>query len=243
MEVTFADGYIADVRRLGIFELDKIPKPDLGPYRYKLKVYGGEVLELEYDPFSFEEEGKEPPRKPNTPESEIKPDSPEAYAWRDWNRHEAALLHHELRLKAMHLYFEAIASYIIGHCLDKEAIIHLSEADWPLVYEIALVEPVTMDLIDRALRDTYEAEYAGKSIFDARKELPESESSYNVLRVWENQLANLLQLRDEELALMPADERARRIVAMKIDRWMESLELNSERKKRKQQEMENALKT
>jgi hypothetical protein len=242
VQVTFANGYTAEVKRLGIFELDKLPKPDLGSYRYKLKTLGGEVLEQEYDPFAYEEQDREPPTKPEKPEHAIEFDSQEWHQLHTWRRHQAALIHHDLRLKSMQLYFEAIVAYILTTCISSEALEQMSEEDWPLVYESALIEPVSMELIDQVLKDTYEAEYAGRPIFDARKELPESLASYNVLRVWENQLANELKVRDEELALWPAVERARRIVAMKIDKWMESLEMDTERRKRKAEELERASK-
>ena len=92
-EISLSDGLPCDVRTLGIFELDNVPRNQIGPFVYTIELVGGVKKEVVYDLAKYDEEGREPPQKPDTPEHLIKEDTEDWYNLRDWKRHQAAERH------------------------------------------------------------------------------------------------------------------------------------------------------
>lgn len=230
--VTLSDGDDLEVRTLGIFELDVIERQIIGPYTYPVELLGDVIKEKKWDIGQYERLGRDPPSKPETPEHLIEEGTEEWYQLRDWKRYGTALWHREQQAESAAKYYEDIVSYILQECVPREAIRRIvTQDDWRKVYVAALVPPLTMQLIIHTLRSTYQATFDDQEIFDALDAATGGSGSYNHVRLWENQWANKMGLSDMELAIIPVEERARRVCAMMLDNWFEFLELNKIRKK------------
>jgi hypothetical protein len=232
-EVILSDGEPLEVRTLGIFELDVVERQHLGPYTYPIELLGDVVKYAEWDLSKYEELGRELPSKPKKPEHLIEEDTEEWYQLRDWKRYETALWHRKEQNEAAAQFAESVCAYILENCIPREAWNRIvTEGDWEKIYIAALVPPLTMQMIIDTLRDTYNASFDNKEIFEAMDKAKGGSGEYNHIRLWENQWATEMKLSDLELAMIPVEERSRRICAMMLNNWLEFLELDKSRKKR-----------
>lgn len=223
---------VFEVRTLGIYELDVIERHRIGPFTYPVEQLGGAIKHVEWDIGQYERLGREPPEPPATPEHKIEEDTEDWYQLRDYKRYQAALYHRKQQAEAAAQFYEGVVTYILDNCVPKEALRRVvTDDDWEKVYMTALVPQLTMVLIVETLRLTYQAEFEDQEILDALANVGGGGGSYNPVRVWENQWANQMGLSDMELATVPLRERARRVSAMMLTAWMETLEIERVRKK------------
>lgn len=149
--VTLSDGTEAEVRRLGIFELDVLDPDPVGPFTYKGKTLAGEV-EIEYDGSRWEK----PPPKPEIEVSELVEGTPEWYEYREWELYHAWEHHERRRMAAAATYHEKVAQYILDNCLQngtKEKVV--TPEDWANVHTSAMVPQMTQEDVAEALRNTF----------------------------------------------------------------------------------------
>lgn len=231
-EVTLSDGGSCEVRTLGIFELDRIQREFLGPFTFEMTILGGSKKEVEYDISKYEELDRPIPEKPKTPQEELVLETEEWYQFRDWQLYQAALNHNRQRLESIAAYCDDVAAYIITHCVSPEDSIRIVTAwDWERVYKIALIPPITEKMIIQTLRDSFQASFDEQEIFDALDKTKGGSGAYNALRLFENEWANEMGYSDLELAVIPVEERARRVCAKFLRGWMEHLETDKMLKK------------
>lgn len=224
-EVTLSDGGSCEVRTLGIFELDRIRREFLGPFTFKMKILGGSEKEVEYDISKYEELDRPIPQKPKTPQEELVPETEEWYQFRDWQLYQAALNHNRLRLESVAAYCDDVASYLIAHCVSPEDSIRIViDRDWKKVYKVALIPPITEKLLIETLRDSYQASFDDQEIFDALDKTKGGSGMYNAIRLFENEWANEMGYDDLQLAMIPVEERTRRVCAKFLRGWMGHLE-------------------
>jgi hypothetical protein len=218
---------------LGIFELDNIRRKFLGPFTYEMTILGGSKKTVEYDINKYEELGRPIPQPAAVPENELKENTQEWYEHRDWQLYEAALFHNRQRLEVVSAYCNDVVAYILANCISQEDIKRIViESDWEKIYVAALVPQVTEQLIIATLRSTYQAEYDDEEVFDAMDKAQGGSGMYNAIRLWENEWANEMGYSDIELAIIPVEERARRICAKFLRNWFEFLELEKMRRQR-----------
>jgi len=230
--VVLSDEKQCEVRTLGIYELDAIERTDPGLFTYPVEMVGGKIKQVEWDISKYEETGKEPPQKPDTPEHLIEEETEEWYMLRDYTRYQAALLHRKESNEIVAQYYEKVLGYILANCIDPEDIPRIViDEDLDKIYAAATVPQVTMSMLAKALRQTFNASFDDQEIFEAMDRATGGSGAYNQLRKWEMDWANKFGLSDVEIALVPVEERARRICAMMLDRWFEFLELDKIHKK------------
>lgn len=227
-EIILSDGEPFEVRTLGIFELDELTPADLGPFTYKLKTVTGQEFDAEFKPENF----PEPPKKPEVPENEIEEGSAEYYDLLDWQLYQAATTHINKREEKLNQYYENVIDYILKNSVENPDRIVTLE-DWKKVYEAALVPPLTMDLIVEVLNKTYKATFKDKPIMEALKETKKGSGSYNMIRLWENNLMLKMKLTEVEYASLPLKERARKVCALFLEDIMSYLELEDQRENSK----------
>jgi len=224
--VTLSDGGSCEVRQLGLYELDKIEGPAIsGPFVHKQDV-AGISYDAEFDIFAFDE----PPKKPEIPEHE----APEkSHAWHDWRvywLYQAGIEHERKRLEETAAYLDRIALYILEECItpeDQRRIIDSS--DWKIVYTAALIDQLTREKLVATLR-LFKAEYSDKEIFDALQEAEGGPGKYDAIRVWEGRLMIEMGMTEAEYSMISLDERARKVCAMMLPKWMEHLEIDRAKK-------------
>lgn len=230
------------MRRLGLFEIDDIPKDIPGPYTYTVHLLGGDDYEMTYD---IEAAIETPPDKPFLPLEEAVAGEPEYYDWQNWLRHQEAISHQAKVYEGYAEYCERVADYIRSNCLliqtvdmgtgygerigenyfeaYKDGFIESSD-DWKLIYNAALCPQVTMEDIQGAMSHTFGARWAGKELFDALASVEGSLGEYISTKVWETDL--MIKLGETESAYTErgVKERARLIAALKIPQLMGILE-------------------
>lgn len=228
-DVVLSDGKECHVETLGYFELDNIPLPRIGVFTYEMEMVTGDKKQVELDISLYEEL----PKKPAIPEHEAVEGTRVWYEWREYQLVQAALLHGRLRIESAHEYCEQIVKHILSESVSPEDIKRIkTNEDWEKIRWAALVPPLTRDRLADTLRSTFNATYNDDEIFDAMDSTSGGLGAYNALRLWENQLANILQLRDMEYAMIDLEERSRRICAMKLNDWLEYLDMSRQRRKR-----------
>lgn len=230
--VILSDGKECRVRALGLFELDGIPRPDAGPFTYQMTMLGGEVKQAEFDLDAWDE----PPVKPDIPEHRIREKTEAWYDMRDYQLYQAAEAHRDKQARDLIAYCEAAAAYVRDHCIDPEDVPRIvTEEDWEAVYRAALVPPLTHQLLADTLRNTYSATYNDEEIFDALEKTSGGRGSVNALRLWENQTMLRMQMSEMQWAALPRNERARKVCAHMLDKWLEHLEVDRYRKERERE--------
>lgn len=228
VDVILADGQACTVRVLGIFELDNIPKPALGRYTYEITLVTGKTEDVEFEIERWEE----PPVQPLVHEDNIIEGSPDWYDLRTWKLYQSALLHEKKRIDEAVEYSEVVAQYIFTNCLsadDQNRIV--SELDWREVYTAALIPPLSMDLIRSTLKNSFQAAYGGQEVFDALQHVKGGKGSYNAVRLWENKLMIQMRMTEVQYATLSLPERSRKICAMLLDNWIQTLESDAQIKK------------
>lgn len=227
-EIVLSDGLEWKGETLGIFELDNIPLPNIGPFTYEMEMVTGDKREVELDLSRYEKL----PEKPDIPESEIVESSPAWYRLREWQLVQAGLLHNRMRLDAAHEYCEKLLFYIRDNVIAVDDLNRIKTvADFKAVAWRALVAPLTREILADTLRTSFNASYDDEEIFDAMDKTSAGLGTYNAIRLWENQIANALGLRDYEYAQTPLDERSRRVCAYKLPTWLETLEISRSRRR------------
>lgn len=230
MEIQLIDGYVANVRPLKLFELDLVQKPDTRPFTYMMTFVTGETQEVIHDITGY----ASPPQRPDMPEADMTKGSAEWHELRAWQLYHSALSHQEMIIEDVAKYAEDVFDYILITAVDEyeEAVKHIdSDEDIERIFYMALVEPITIDMIGDTLRNTYNASYDDKDILDALSEVGGGQGVYNAIRVWENKLMIEMNMSEADYVLIPVVERCRKICAMMIDKWLEYLESHNAAKR------------
>lgn len=232
--IVFSNGTLADIEKLGLFELDRLKPEPMGPFTYKTT-----ILDKEYDVEFRLDHWDNMPEKPDIPESEIEPDSREADELKTWKLYQAALEHERKRKRQMVDFLNRVVEFIIER--HSDLIPHIkTQEDWEKLYEAVLVEPVTADLLTRILKETYSAHFDGQDIFDAMANFAEDHAGqYDNIRLWENQLMLEMKMTEAEYVLLDVEERARKICALFLPKIMESLEFYRRREREKREKNKN----
>jgi hypothetical protein len=217
-EVTLSDGQKAKVKRLGLFEIDDIPKNIPSGYTYTIHLFGGDQYEMAYD---IEAALENPPVKPALPLEEATPGEPEYYQWQDWLRYQEALIYQSTVYEAYADYCERVAEYIRSECFEGE--IETIE-DWEIIYNAALTPQVTIGEIRDAMTNTFGARYKGQDIFSSLEGIEGGHGEYVAAKVWEAELMIKLGEREEVYTERSVKERARLIAALKIPEFLKVLE-------------------
>lgn len=226
-EIYLSDGEPCTVRRLGIFELDNIVPDKHEPFTYEIEDLTGKVHEV---PFNIEDY-EEPPERPSVDPDTVKKGSPAWFDLYDWQLYQAAIAYRNEQMRSLARYYEEVTYYILDYCVQEEDRNRIVlEEDWARVYTAALVPQLTMDLIQDTLRTTYKASFLEKEIFDAIDLLPKGKGAYNSIRKWENELMIQMELTEAQYALLPLEERARKVCALFLDDIMGSLEMEVRRR-------------
>jgi hypothetical protein len=225
--ITLSDNQPFEVRQLGIFELDKLTPKPIGPFTYTMKTITGKEFEVEFDINAYDT----PPIDPQVHSPE--PETPEWYLLHDWQLYQAAMLHESKRQEILSQYYDDVVEHIIGSCCKGDTRRIVTREDWLKIYEAALVPQLTLEDIATILRQTYNAEFNGQDIFDALQNASKGHGSYNTIRLWENKLMVEMQLTELEYALMPVEERARKVCALFLSDIMTYLETDLQMKKSK----------
>ncbi|MCP4083157.1 MAG: hypothetical protein GY743_23290 [Planctomycetaceae bacterium] len=208
------------MRRLGLFEIDDIPRDIPGPYTYTVHLLGGADFEMTYN---IEAAIETPPDKPTIPIEEAVAGEPEYYQWQDWLRHQEALDHQSKMFEGYAEYCERVAQYIQSNCLADEVTVY-TVADWESIYHAALCPQVTIADVQHAMSNTFGAKWAGREIFDAMGNVEGGLGEYISTKVWEVDL--MVKLGETEMAYTErgVKERARMIAALKIPQFFGILE-------------------
>lgn len=221
LNVTLSDKTTIPVKRLGIFELDNLTPEPIGYFTYKMKALTGNEYDVEFDPSLYDE----PPTKPEQLESEIEEGTPEWYQLMDWQLYQGAMLHEKKRRELVNEYKETVAKYILNRCVsENDQKLITTQEDWENVYNAALVPQLTIELLTETLNKTYNAEFLGKNVFEAMESLEKGTGHYNTLRLWENKLMIEMRMTEVEYAMLPLEERARKVCALFLEPIMSSLE-------------------
>ena len=222
-----SDGEPCEVKTLGLFDLDALAPNDAGRYTYEMKLASGETAVIEFPLERYDE----PPPKPEKPESEILEGTTGWYRLLEWQRYQAALSHEIRRADQVVGYVEDVAAFILEHCLsdsDKGRIV--DQGDWEEVYSVALVPQLTIDLITRTLQQTFRAKFDDEEIFDALNKASGGKGAYDGLRLWENELMISMSMSEMEYSMLPLLERARKVCAQQLPKWLSFLEMDDHRK-------------
>jgi hypothetical protein len=208
------------VRRLGLFEIDDVPKDILGPYTYTVHLLGGDDFEITYD---IEAALETPPEKPSIPLEEAVAGNPEYYQWQDWLRFQEALAHQAKMFEGYADYCERVAVYVRENCL-LDAVSIETVADWEAIYNAALCPQVTIDDIKMAMSHNFGARWAGKELFDALANVEGGMGEYISTKVWETSLMIRLGETEATYSERSIKERARMLAALKIPEFFGILE-------------------
>lgn len=217
------------MRRLGLFEMDDIPKDISGPYTYTVHLLGGDDFEMTYD---IEAALETPPEKPALSIEEALDGSPEYYQWKDWLRFQEALAHQSKMFEGYAEYCERVAIYVRENCLPDDVQIETAD-DWEAIYNAALCPQVTLEDIKTAMAHNFGATWGGKQLFDALANVEGGLGEYISTKVWETDL--LIKLGETEAVYSERGikERARMIAALKIPEFFRILESDKSLKEMK----------
>lgn len=147
-----ADGAKIAVRRLALFELDKLERDIPGPYTVTYLFKSGQVYEKTWDMSQVYP-------KPETPLEACDEGSREWYDWQDYLRYEQGILHYQRQWAAYVDYCERVAAYIRDNCLDPDDLKHVyAVEDWERVYQAAVCPQVKMEDLRAAARDHFRSQ-------------------------------------------------------------------------------------
>lgn len=149
-DITLSDRNTITIRRLGLFELDDHIKRDIPPpYFVVISFASGESYKQPYDLTT-------PQPKPDKPLSECEENTQDWFAWREYMRYEAGLVHEQERYNAYVAYCEVVADYIARCCIvsdiDRDS---LMAEDWQRIHQAALCPAVEMEDIEAALASVF----------------------------------------------------------------------------------------
>ena len=145
-EVVLLAGPKIEVRRLGMFELDDIPKDIPGPYTALIKFGNGEEYHQRVELTT-------PRNKPSGPFEGCEIGSADWHDWRDWYTWQEGLAHSRVQYEAYVEYCDRVATHITTTCIltkiDHNLIV---VEDWADIYAAALCPTVTMEDIAASLQ-------------------------------------------------------------------------------------------
>lgn len=231
-EVTLTDGKPLSVRRLGLFELDNVAsdKVDPGPFFYPIELAGGAVQEVPYDLQAV----IEPPTRPERNRGEAEYKDQLWFEWQEYDIYQSAKAHERLRLNIARERLQAIAQHIMDTCIESHELDRIETVeDWEIVQIAAIAPHVTMLHIEQALTNSLGAKWKGIPLLKALKDLPSFGGELDSIRQWEIKLMMKLGKDETEYSLMAPEERARMIVADKVDDWMSALSQHEQSQKAK----------
>ncbi len=232
-EITLSDGEKCQVRRLGIFELDAIQPPDTRPFVYTEKLGGNEITRP-FDVAAWEK----PPAMPTPEQMAAQPGTVPYYHYFEWSLYWAATYKAKENKEDVKRYCKDVAAYILDTCIspeDKKRIV--TADDFRLVWAAALVPQLSLEDLAMSLEYTFRANFDGEAVLTKILDNAGDEDSgggYNAIRTWEIQAINNSGFTETEWAELPLDERARRVVALKLDDWLAYLTAEKQRKTKKQ---------
>jgi len=221
------------VRRLGIFELDAIQPPNTRPFVYTEKIGGNEITR----PFDVSA-WAEPPKPPTPEQMAAVPGTVPYYYYFEWSLYWAATYKAKENREDVKRYCLDVKNYILSTCIspeDKERIV--TADDFRLVWSAALVPQLALEDLALSLEYTFRANFDGEAVLTKILDNAGDEDSgggYNAIRTWEIQAINNSGFKESEWAELPLDERARRVVALKLDDWLAYLTAEKQRKSKKQ---------
>lgn len=227
MEITLSDGNACEVRRLGLFELREHIKPPLsGPYVFTYTI-GGQTVEQEFD---FDLYPKPPQRPYGSPDG-LPEGSPQWFAWRDYELYQAAVHHERAKERDDERWLTEVALYIVSHCIDDSTRI-VEPEDYEKAYHAALAPQLTFTDLETAARYIFRAKFDDLPVFDAlRQSENDSDGEHDPIAVWEVQTMTAAGMTEDEWSELPLGERARKVVAMRLDNWMNALQWEKDKKK------------
>ena len=232
-DITLSDERPCTVRRLGIFELDAIKPPDTRPFLYT-EVVGGNEITRPFDITVWDA----PPTPPTPEQMAAEPGTVPYYFYYEWSLYWAAVYKEESNKRDVKRYCQDVAAYIMDTCIapdDKARIV--TPEDFRQLWGAALVPQLSLDDLAMSLEYTFRANFDGESVLTKiLKDASGDESDgggYNAIRTWEIQAINQSSFTESEWAELPLDERARRVVAMKLDDWLAYLTAEKQRKEKK----------
>ena len=221
------------VRRLGIFELDAIRPPDTRPFVYTEKLGGNEITR----PFDVSAWDK-PPNPPTPEQMAAQPGTVPYYFYFEWQLYWAATYKAKENKEDVKRYCKDVANYILSTCIspeDKGRVV--TAEDFCLVWAAALVPQLSLEDLAQSLEHTFRANFDGEAVLTKILDNAGDEDSgggYNAIRTWEIQAINNSGFTESDWAELPLDERARRVVALKLDDWLAYLTAEKQRKNKKQ---------
>lgn len=223
-EILLSDGRPCQVRRLRIFELDSIKPPMTRPFLYKVRI-GENLIERPYDISAWDT----PPEPTDLSAERTKEGSIAWWSWFEYEMYYAAVYQEQRNKEDLERYCIEVRDYIMASCIDIDDHKRIvTTADYTAVYYAALVPQISYEDLEQALENTFRASFDGKAVLakifeDAESDEISDGAAYNAIRTWEVQAINASGLTEDDWTLLDIKERARRIVAMKIDEWMSLL--------------------
>lgn len=223
VKIKLSDGKPCQVRQLGIFELDPVvPAEELGPFFYEVTMMDGSKAKEIYTVDSL----ARPPAEPKIPRHEVQPKTRAFEEWLEYDTYKAALAHYEHQHVVTERYNEAVRKYILTNALVNRADIQriVTADDWHEFFTNALIAEVDENLIAYVLDINFKASYGGMPVLSALQAVEGTPGQYVAVKKWEAELMLELKLSEEEYSKISVIERARKIVAMKLDDWMSVLD-------------------
>ena len=219
-EIQLSNDQKVKVKRLGLFEIDDIPKDIPGPYTYTVHLLGGDEYKMVYD---IDDALVNSPKKPTIPMEEALAGNPEYYDWEEWLRFQEALAHQTKMFEGYAEYCERVTIYVQENCLPDDVAIETVD-DWEKIYNAALCPQVSLTDIKTSMARNFGATWGGKEIFEALESVEGGMGEYISTRVWETNL--MIKLGETEAAYTERGikERARMIAALKIPEFFGILE-------------------
>jgi hypothetical protein len=216
-----SDGKDVLVRRLKLFELASIGPICPPDFEYTVESGDGKSYQIIYP---LQERLKNPPIEP-TADSGI---------WDniEWDRFNAALTVRQKQLEARHQRLFNCAQYILDNCIDEKDLDRIvTRQDYITIYHLAVCPEVTMEVIEQELNHFYLANWGGDDLLTMLGIIKGSPGEYWATRIWEYQLMNNLGMKLEDYSMLDVIDRARRIVAVKVDSWLDIIDGNERKKK------------
>ncbi len=146
--VPLTDGGSVEVRRLGMFEIDDIPR-DVKPYTVPILFSSGVIYEQTYDYSQVRE-------KPDIPLEEVEERTQAWYNWQSYLRYQDALTHRRKNNEAYADYCERVKDYTLAYCVTGDVLVSsLSHEDWQGILHAALCPHVTLEEVRAAISVTF----------------------------------------------------------------------------------------
>jgi len=123
------------------------------------------------------------------------------------------------------LYRQRIAKFILQNCVKEEDLEKIiTPQDYVKIYLAALCPEVTMEDLRAAARNSFQATYDGKFIFDAYQRLDPTSGSYRFVKALEAKLLRELGGDFEAYSKIPVYERAILIVGPLLSDMVSALD-------------------